>query len=618
MEHDVFNSDDDANNRPSPARLRLQSLSIAQKLPLVAAALILLVGAAVSLGSYAEVRHTARVAAERRIQDLLALVGPGRRTGRQLVDAGLGTASRPAIAAYTDTPDNRHRDAAFAAILTRNGRGGAVLLGSELRDSSGRVLLSTNPEISQSSTDFPPMVAYGDTGAVGTLRMINDTMAYPVSVHLRGVSGPYLVQWRLLGSIGGDPTDIRRLIGSEVTMLIGNVDGSFWSDSHHAMSAPPGNLHRAEPPFEYTRVARDGPVIAGVVPIAGTPWAFGVEFPMRKLLAPSEQFLRAILLVTLVCVGIGVLAAWLLARRLTVPLQQLTRAADTIAAGRDTDEIPIRRTDELGQLAMSFGTMSQQIRESQQRLEGKVNDRTHALHAALRQLEDAQAALVRREKLAMLGQLAGGVGHELRNPLGVMSNAIYYLELVLQTAPEDVRDYLRLLREQVALSSKIVSDLLDTAKLTPPQRRVVTVQSIIASQLARVSVPPAVHVTEEHDPQLPPVEVDPVQIGQIVFNLLTNAVQAMGDTGGTLRIGTRIDGDEVCLRVTDSGPGVAAQHLDKIFEPLFTTKARGIGLGLAVSRGLAQGNGGDLRVISVPGHGATFILSLPLAAAVPA
>lgn len=603
---------------PGPTRLRLQSLSIAQKLPLVAAALILLVGASVSLGSYFEVRHTARLAAERRVQDLLALVGPGQRIGRQLINAVRITASRPAMAAYSDAPDNHHRDAAFAAMLTRVGRGSPTLLGSELRDSSGRVMLTTNPELSQSPTDFPPALASGDTGSVGALRMIGDSMVYPVSVHLRGVRGPYLVEWRFLGNLGGNATETRRLVGSDVTWMIGNVDGSFWTDTHRLITPPPGNLHSAEQPFEYTRVKHDGPVIVGVVPVGDTPWAFGVEFSMRKVLAPSDQFLRTILLVTLACVGIGVLAAWLLARRLTVPLQQLTRAADTIAAGRHTDEILIDRTDELGQLATSFETMSQQIRESQQRLEGKVTDRTHALHAALQQLEDAQEALVRREKLAMLGQLAGGVGHELRNPLGVMSNAIYYLELVLQTAPDDVREYLRLLREQVTLSSKIVGDLLDTARLTPPQRRVVTVRSIIESQLARVSMPPAVHVEEDHDPQLPPVEVDPVQIGQIVFNLLTNAVQAMGDPGGTLRIGTRIHGGEVCLRIADSGPGIAAQHLDKIFEPLFTTKARGIGLGLAVSRGLAESNGGDLQATSVPGHGATFILSLPLAAAVPA
>ncbi len=611
----MFTSEQDASMRV-PTRPRGQALSIAQKLPLVAAALILLVGASVSVGSYFEVRHTARVGAERRVQDLLALVGNNQRTGHQLIDVARIMASRPALIAYVSTPDNRHRDGAFAALLTPVGRRSPPTLGSELRDSLGRVILTTNPELSQSSTDFPPMLAAGDTGDVGTLRMIDDSMVYPVSVHLQGVTGPYLVQWRFLGNIGGSAADTRRLIGSDVTWLIGNSDGSFWTDTHHVVAPPPGDLHHAGAPVEYTRVKRDGPVIAGVTPIGDTPWTFGVEFPMRSVLAPSAQFLRTILIVTLGCVGIGVLAAWVLARRLTDPLQQLTRAADTIAAGRHTDEIPIDRADELGQLAASFGTMSQQIREAQQRLEDKVSERTHALHDALHQLEQAQEALVRREKLAMLGQLAGGVGHELRNPLGVMSNAIYYLDLVLQTAPDDVRDYLRLLREQVTLSSKIVGDLLDTAKLTPPQRRVVTVQSIVDAQLARASVPSVVRVEATLDPGLPPVEVDPVQIGQIVFNLLTNAIQAMGDDGGTLRIDAQAEGGVVRMRVADSGPGIAAEHLDKIFEPLFTTKARGIGLGLAVSRGLAQSNGGDLNVASVPGHGATFVLSLPIPATV--
>jgi two-component system, NtrC family, sensor kinase len=103
-----------------------------------------------------------------------------------------------------------------------------------------------------------------------------------------------------------------------------------------------------------------------------------------------------------------------------------------------------------------------------------------------------------------------------------------------------------------------------------------------------------------------------VQLGQIVFNLLTNAVQAMGDGGGVVTIAAHEAGDQVIeLRISDTGPGVAEGDREKIFEPLYTTKARGIGLGLAVSRALARANLGDLHVDGTPGGGATFIVTMP-------
>jgi signal transduction histidine kinase len=212
------------------------------------------------------------------------------------------------------------------------------------------------------------------------------------------------------------------------------------------------------------------------------------------------------------------------------------------------------------------------------------------------------------------------VGHELRNPLGVMTNALYYLGMVLKKAPPDVTEYLDILRSQVALSEKIVGDLLDFARVKQPSREVVSLEQLIAEQLQRVAGMLTVHVATEFPPTLRGVFVDRVQVGQVVLNLLTNAVQAMsGDSPspsepGTLSIrGRMLDNGQVELAVSDSGSGIKPEHLDKVFEPLFTTKARGIGLGLAVSRTLARANGGDIQVVSRAGEGATFLVTLPAA-----
>jgi len=187
--------------------------------------------------------------------------------------------------------------------------------------------------------------------------------------------------------------------------------------------------------------------------------------------------------------------------------------------------------------------------------------------------------------------------------------------MVLQSSPDNVRDYLRLLREQVALSSKIVGDLLDFARIPPAQRRPVHIRGILDAQLARLSGHERVSISVDVPHTLPPAEVDSVHIGQIVFNLLTNAVQAMDEDGGDLRIAARSSGDGgIELRISDSGPGVPADLADRIFEPLFTTKARGIGLGLAVSRALAQANNSRIAVANEAGRGATFVVTMPVAA----
>jgi signal transduction histidine kinase len=260
--------------------------------------------------------------------------------------------------------------------------------------------------------------------------------------------------------------------------------------------------------------------------------------------------------------------------------------------------------------------MSRQVEDARQRLEERVSQRTGELNEALQQLRDTQEHLVRRENLETLGQLAGGVAHDLRNPIGVMSNGIFYLETVLGSSPPEVRDYLGMLREQVALSTKIIDDLLGFARISPADRQPVHLADLVSRQLERMPNRDRIRIETGFPAGLPSVEVDPVDIGQVVLNLVTNAAQAMGDDGGVVRISAETWGtDGVALRVSDDGRGIPAELHERIFEPLFTTKSRGIGLGLSVSRALVHANGGKISVLSEPGQGATFILTVPVAGA---
>ena len=250
-----------------------------------------------------------------------------------------------------------------------------------------------------------------------------------------------------------------------------------------------------------------------------------------------------------------------------------------------------------------------ELEKHQEQLEEMVEERTQ-------ELLDAQEQLVRREKLAVLGQLAGGVAHELRNPLGVISNAAYYLKMVHPDADDTTKEYLDMISSEVHGAEKIISDLLDLARTRLGEREEIAVSVLVDRVLEKHPLPEGVQVTTQIADDLPRVYVDPGKIDQVLLNLVTNACQAMPE-GGQLTINAAGRGDprgrpEVSISITDTGCGISAENMEKVFEPLFTTKARGIGLGLPVAKTLVEGHGGTIGVESQVGQGSTFTVRLPL------
>jgi signal transduction histidine kinase len=223
----------------------------------------------------------------------------------------------------------------------------------------------------------------------------------------------------------------------------------------------------------------------------------------------------------------------------------------------------------------------------------------------------------------VLGQLAGGVGHELRNPLGVISNAVYYLKMVLSDADETTREYLEIISSEVHNAEKIVSDLLDFSRTRPPERKEIAISDLVAQTLEKCLPPEGMQVITEMASDLPAVFVDSRQIRQVLVNLVTNAYQAMPDSGCVTITAELIEGvsirnpkSEIRIQVSDTGCGIPPKNLEKLFEPLFTTKARGIGLGLAVSKNLVEANGGTIEVESQESKSSTFTVILPTKEAV--
>lgn len=269
----------------------------------------------------------------------------------------------------------------------------------------------------------------------------------------------------------------------------------------------------------------------------------------------------------------------------------------------------------VGLLAVLLNELRDEV-ERRKQAEGEIRRMNEELERAVQgrtsQLLAAQEELVRKEKLAVLGQVADTVGHELRNPLGVMNNAVYYLQAVLADADETTKEYLGLIKDEIGKADRIVSDLLDAVRTKPPRPEMVELAEVIGQTLRKCDIPPSVTVSLDV-PQTPLfVRADPMHMHQVFWNLITNAVEAMPQ-GGTLAIRAVENPAEgyVAVSVRDTGTGIAPEQQARLFQPLFTTKVRRVGLGLVVVKNLVQVNGGSVAVKSEPGKGSVFTVTLP-------
>ena len=259
------------------------------------------------------------------------------------------------------------------------------------------------------------------------------------------------------------------------------------------------------------------------------------------------------------------------------------------------------------------------LKHASEDLQKMVKDRT-------RELREAQERLIRQEKLAVLGQMAGSVGHELRNPLATISNAVYYLKTIASDADAAVQEYLEIIAGETRNAEKIIHDLLDFARVKTLKKERIDLGALVDLVRERWRPPDNVQIHLDVPDEIPDIWADRHHLEHIMLNLLTNACEAMPQ-GGTLTVSARLSVESrrqsnrdsslptapcVLLTVQDTGCGIPASHVDKLFEPLFTTKSKGIGLGLAISKNLTEANGGRMIVESKENHGSTFSLIFPL------
>jgi two-component system sensor histidine kinase HydH len=242
---------------------------------------------------------------------------------------------------------------------------------------------------------------------------------------------------------------------------------------------------------------------------------------------------------------------------------------------------------------------------------GLVAVRTEELEQSLVDLAAAHDQLVRQERLAAIGELASTIGHEMRNPLGVISNAVYLLRTDLGPDPSSAAQrHLATAEREISAATVIVSDLLEFARAREPAPDEVDLDALFDEVLAVLPPPKGVIVDRGDRPGQVTVRADRDMLRQVLLNLVGNAYQAMPD-GGTVTLAAAGADGSVQLTVRDTGAGMSQEVRDRLFEPFFTTKARGVGLGLAVSRRIVEAHGGRIVVESEEGAGTEFRVVLP-------
>lgn len=316
-------------------------------------------------------------------------------------------------------------------------------------------------------------------------------------------------------------------------------------------------------------------------------WGMVIKVSRDEVFQPIYRLRNLYIIVCFILACLLLAVSFVVARHISRPIETIRNSLNVIGTGDLDHKINLKRNDEIGELSGMVDQMTDNLREYREKL-------------------------IRSERFAALGKLAGFVSHELRNPLGVMKNVLYYLEMlgVSKDNPE-VKENLDILSSEIVKSDKIINDLLEFSRVKKPTLQSGNVNTIIDEILSRLEIKPNIKVIKELKADLPNIDLDQLHVHQVFYNIAKNAMEAM-DKGGVLKIKTALADNFIETSFSDTGGGIPKENLDKIFQPLFSTKVKGSGLGLAICNMLILGHNGKIDVESEVGKGTTFVVKLPV------
>ncbi len=310
-----------------------------------------------------------------------------------------------------------------------------------------------------------------------------------------------------------------------------------------------------------------------------------------------ENFIKRLVATCLIFM-FGIFLTIFLARRYTDPINRLAQGVKKVSAGDLSVTFPVESKDEIGELAESFNEMVDKLKERE---------------SLVKRLNEA-------EHLSKVGQLASGIAHEIRNPLNYISLAIDHLKSEVVASLPGKRDEMETLtdkiKEEVRRANYMVLNFMNYGRPLKLRKTRFSYAELIDKALPLLKAKldeQRIEVKTSLEPDLPPMEADQELMRNCLVNFINNAAQAM-PRGGTITLGAGCDRDAGVFRLTfgDMGQGIASEDMEKIFQPYFTTKEAGIGLGLAITERIVKEHGGEISVDSIPGNGTIFTVTLPM------
>lgn len=385
----------------------------------------------------------------------------------------------------------------------------------------------------------------------------------------------------------------RAVVHPDPERVVGRAD---LSGSELVQQATRGPVSRGVRDFE----GPDGPVIGAYARVGLARLAVVAEVPRAEALRATRDLARRTVLLGLAVVFVGVLASYLVGRRITAPLRHLERAAQRIGAGELGTQVHVGGGGETAELAAAFNRMSAELADREARL------------------SEAHTQIARADKLSAVGELAASIAHEVKNPVTAL---VGYAQLGREVGTlEEARELFGLIEKQGWRAGEVLQSLLEFTRRDPAPPEAVAPGELLEDTLKLLRHPLKLRgVTLETSVAegLPRILVQPGELQQVLVNLVMNGADAMeGRARRVLTLGASAGNGQVLLTVRDTGTGIPVELLERIFQPFFTTKKgkAGTGLGLSVSQRIVKDLGGELRVQSTVGEGTTFIIALPAAA----
>jgi len=341
-------------------------------------------------------------------------------------------------------------------------------------------------------------------------------------------------------------------------------------------------------------------------------------------LAQSSLWIIVLLLGGAGVVGVFV---WFAIRTvLHTPLKRLREGTEHLAEGELGYQIPVESADELGDLAKAFNSMSSQVQAAQREITSWTHTLEHRVEQKTNELQNTQQQMLQVERMIAIGKMSAVVAHEINNPL---AGILTYAKLIEKWIQRGIRDEeqkqeaiesLDLIAAESKRCGELLHNLLSFSR-TSPMNLSLTDLNIVIARTIRLAEHKAemsgVLLQVDLDRTLPPLQCDAAQVEQVALAMVINAIDAMPH-GGNLWVSTRLlNSEQMELQVRDDGVGIPPEILPQIFDPFTTTKevGKGVGLGLAVSKGIVERHGGHIEVASELGVGTTFRIILPVRAA---